>query len=447
MIHIKNVLERATPLGAAATLLLAAAVPALSFTRSANAAPLTNRGLMVTSTVPSDELTAPDGTTYTNLDPGDPRNGAEVGHTYTFTVGTSQSLEGFTIEYCEAAFDFVGAGNCAAANLLTAFTAANWDGGEVTVTNTTQTASETFDVDDNGEANFLTLTTTDAALPATAGDVLTIDFPADATYFFVNPDDAYRTGPTNGTYFAHIETFATTANATAAFAAADPTEVDDGTVTNNVTTAIGIYTRVQETLNFSVEPDGHVGDAQAGEPTPDNANSTCDPLTEVGRLTLGDSNNALSSQYAYDAHSYFRLATNSSNGVSVYYSGDTLKNASGTLDINSISDAGAVSAPGTEQFGLGIDSGATGHSLVAPFAAEAPYNAANGEAGENGDVGAPAASFAFDVNSLTAPVPIATSPGIVECSTGAVRYVANIAPETPAGIYQTQINYIASPRY
>lgn len=56
--------------------------------------------------------------------------------------------------------------------------------------------------------------------------------------------------------------------------------------------------------------------------------------------------------------------------------------------------------------------------------------------------------FAFDETSQQIPVPIATEDAkVVDCVTGKMRYVANIAATTPAGIYTTKVNYIAAPQY
>lgn len=56
--------------------------------------------------------------------------------------------------------------------------------------------------------------------------------------------------------------------------------------------------------------------------------------------------------------------------------------------------------------------------------------------------------FAFDPNANTVPAPLATeSSQVVDCVTGKMRYIANIAAITPAGIYTTKINYIAAPQY
>lgn len=58
------------------------------------------------------------------------------------------------------------------------------------------------------------------------------------------------------------------------------------------------------------------------------------------------------------------------------------------------------------------------------------------------------AKFAFDDTSNLIPVAIASeSSKVVDCASAKVRYIANIAATTPAGIYTTKINFIAAPQY
>lgn len=64
------------------------------------------------------------------------------------------------------------------------------------------------------------------------------------------------------------------------------------------------------------------------------------------------------------------------------------------------------------------------------------------------DTAQPGTAFAFKPESQMVPVPIASNDSqVVDCVTGKVRYIANIAATTPAGIYTTKINYIAAPQY
>ena len=58
------------------------------------------------------------------------------------------------------------------------------------------------------------------------------------------------------------------------------------------------------------------------------------------------------------------------------------------------------------------------------------------------------AQFKFDDTSNLIPVPIAEEGSkVVDCASAKVRYIANIAATTPAGIYTTKINFIAAPQY
>lgn len=73
---------------------------------------------------------------------------------------------------------------------------------------------------------------------------------------------------------------------------------------------------------------------------------------------------------------------------------------------------------------------------------------ANGVAFGDGGYSSTNAQFAFDKMSDTVPALLATEPNqVVDCVTAKMRYVANIAATTPAGIYTTKINYIAAPQY
>jgi len=417
MIHIKSVLERGQSIGAAATLLIAALVPVLSTQTAAAAGTLTTRSLMVSSTSPGDQNTNGAGVDVSNL-PGDPNNGSKVDHTYKFTVESGTAIRGITISYCSTPFGYVDIANDC--TVPTGFDSSAWNGGSVTVTSSGGD-SKPFTVAVDNTTKVVTLTNA-TGLTVAANDVVTATFDATTNNYFVNPFVAY----TNATYFAHISTFASDSSFT--------TSLDEGTVTNNITKSISILTRVQETLNFSVEgaatPSTHASSTYPGT-------GPCTPLTADGSIRIGDTNDALAADTSYYGRSFFRLATNSAKGAKVYYAGSTLK--SGTNDINPMGPTKVTSAVGSEQFGLAFDATDTqDHQFGGPgvgLAANAQY--ADGGIGD----------FAFDPTSNTTPTEIASSTGVVKCDTGSVKYVANIADDTPAGIYTTKINYIASPSY
>lgn len=225
-----------------------------------------------------------------------------------------------------------------------------------------------------------------------------------------------------------------------------------------------------------------------------------DPADPANVLELGDQNaeSSLSTTHTYSTHSYWRLSSNSSAGATVYYSGHTLSNTVGD-EIDPIGAVKAGPSKGAEQFGLALantsnaadtgygadTSGSPAHqNYSVDYAQEATYEngvdngktsihtaslttdgvlanaswhaprlypliaAANYNDGTGAIDSSPTAQFAFDPLSDTIPVPLATEEtDVVDCVTGKMRYIANIAATTPAGIYTTKVNYIAAPQY
>lgn len=251
------------------------------------------------------------------------------------------------------------------------------------------------------------------------------------------------------------------------------------------------------------------GSSQLTDATGLLAHTPCDPIstrmTSTGAenvLQLGnkDGEFSLRTDTTYSTHSYWRLSSNSSGGATVYYSGVTLSNTVGD-QIKAIGKTAATPTKGGEQFGLALDNGvgpdyqvsyakeratdhlyqngadndvagvhasttaAVGSNLswhtprLAPLTPDAQY--ANGTGVVNvvaddpfgyvaaGLTNSPTsyAKFAFDSDSNTIPTPIASGTKVLDCVTGKMRYIANIAATTPAGIYTTKINYIAAPKY
>ena len=292
--------------------------------------------------------------------------------------------------------------------------------------------------------------------------------------------------------------------------ATDNNVVDGGvTVANVMNQSIQITTKVLETMDFSVgtvDPDvlssadgdnttASTYEAAVGHSADNNAtlHGPCDPILmgltpseSSNVLQLGDQNaeSSLSTTRTYATHSYWRLSSNSSAGATVYYSGHTLSNTEGD-QIQPIGVSKQAPHHGGEQFGLALDNASTGSSpynvsytqgtyengddngqtslasfhtdmtsqndtyhdpQLAPLVAQANYSEGTGIFDAvDGSVNT---KFAFDPNSDTIPTALATeSSQVVDCVTAKMRYVANIAATTPAGIYTTKINYIAAPQY
>lgn len=223
-------------------------------------------------------------------------------------------------------------------------------------------------------------------------------------------------------------------------------------------------------------------------------------------LQLGDENGefSLRTDTTYSTHSYWRLSSNSSGGATVYYSGVTLSNTVGD-QIDAIGKAAKAPSIGSEQFGLALDNNTTGDREVsyakertaaggtqqsptggifqngadnavtgvhATLATDALPNASwhaprlaplspivdatnsssvidysKGKGNVNSSYGAIDTKFAFDAESTVVPTPFAQGTEVLDCVTGKMRYIANIAATTPAGVYTTKINYIAAPKY
>jgi hypothetical protein len=362
----------------------------------------------------------------------------------------------------------------------------------------TMTAGQWFDqaansATDQTENNYFTLVqdgTGATAVTPVPGTQIWVKLFASADNYVTNP------GGIEEPFFVRMNDYKSTTNLLSKTNATDDSDVIDGgvTVANVMNQSIHITTKVLETMTFSV-----------GTSNPDfNSTSTlthgaCDTLWHTpsdqipGATDLTDQQSSdwdliklgnplteysLSPTTAYDANSWWRLSTNSSAGATVYYSGETLTNTEGdwitAIGENKSAEANAqatpvavdnsgdgftawnepkASHPGDEQFGLALDqrtvtpvSGVGNDDSLAPLIAAPAY--ADGGAGDAAITLDGGAKFAFNRNSLTTPEPLASeSNSVINCSTGKVRYLANIEAATPAGVYTTKINYIAAPQY
>jgi hypothetical protein len=424
---IKSLTSRGTSL-LAVLAFTAATIAPLAFSGSAYAGgQFSPRKLTISSSASGNISTDANGVAVA---PGSGGNGAKANHKFDFTMGTSgATVRSIALQYCDTplfgttctpptGLDASTITSIAAQSGFTG-TAATLDTATVANTGgifTTSPCSGSVTYRQNcilvtrsGATNFSGTPALNLAFGQTGGG---------NTDWIKNPTAV-------GTFYVRITAFSD---------ATYTTVVDEAAVAASITTGIDITAKVQEKLNFSV--------AAAKNQNP---GTSCAPLTGPGAISLG-SGGVLDTSTAYDEHSYWRLSTNAANGTSVLYSGDTLKTASGTNSISAVSSAGAISAPGTSQFGLGLDSADTaqfGHSLT-NMTATSPYGAANGAI--NGTF---IASFAFNVASMTTPVEIASAAQgtTVSCDTGSVRYLANVSPVTKPGVYKTTINYIATPTF
>ena len=366
-------------------------------------------------------------------------------------------------------------------------------------------AGSVADGTSTGKNNYITLARTTATagteLNLTAGDYVKIVFFGTNTNYITNPGDKE--------FFVKINTFNTDTTSAFDTTPTSTTIIDGGvTVANVMNRSIEIQTKVLETMNFSVGTvDPNTLDSTGGSSsqfhtaTGRDQHSICDPIeqgmtkgaTANNVLKMGDENGefSLRTDTTYSTHSYWRLSSNSSAGATVYYSGVTLSNTVGD-QINAIGPTAAAPSIGSEQFGLALDNDTTGTREVsyakertaavgnqygifqngednavagihatttaavngnaswhtpqlAPLAPLTGY--AEGKGNVNASYGTINTKFAFDPESSAIPTPFASGTQVLDCVTGKMRYIANIAATTPAGIYTTKINYIAAPKY
>ena len=489
MYTLKSIAQRGALFGSAAVMVAAVIVPAASvFADALN--PLTERSLLLSSSAPGFQDTDGSGNSETNPNAwnggenyapaGSGPNGKKTGETFTFRVSTdsdasSTPIKGISFQYCTQAaglcqapgnntgderdsdretnavahpnkrsdLDVVGtftegAGAGQFQVLLNGVASSGWTMASKNVEDDTHTGDLT------GKKNFIYLTNSTGISPE-FDDQIQIVFKASSTVHITNPGaDAF---------FVKINTYKTDTEASL-LPTTSANIIDGGvTVANVMTDSIHITTKVLETMAFSVGTQNP--DTQAVQ------HGSCDAINVVNgnRLELGNQNaeSSLETGTAHDVYSYWRLSSNSSGGATVYYSGDTLRNTVG----DHIADMPnkAHSQPGTEQFGLAavgptyldsIDGGTFPVNWVtpaiAPLIVETPYT--DGEGTISDATTSNNAQFAFKMSSQTVPEVFAQeSTDVISCATSKIRYVGNIAADTPAGIYTTKINYLAAPQY
>lgn len=353
-------------------------------------------------------------------------------------------------------------------------------------------------LDPTGQDNYITLT-------KAAGEAT----PAGTKYkvIFFGTTSNYIQNPGSGAFFVKINTYNSDTSVTAANVIDGGVTVAN-VMNQSIQITTKVLETMQFSVG-TVDPntlDSTDGDATPGSEAPSSyekamgvgtdgttQHTPCDPIAmsldksdtvnhpaNVLRLGNQTAESSLEVAHTYSTHSYWRLSSNSSAGATVYYSGHTLSNTVG----DEIAPIGATKAPpqrGAEQFGLAIDASATA-PYTTSYAQEATYEnaedngltaihasttaqvgsnaswhapqlaplvpAGNYDQGAGAIDGSTAANFAFDPVSDTIPVALATeSSQVVDCVTAKMRYIANIAATTPAGIYTTKINYIAAPQY
>lgn len=303
--------------------------------------------------------------------------GATTGHDFSFDIATAADVGGFRLEYCDN--DPFPGETCTAPSGFdaTSFTLDAQTGASGFSKDATETSANVIAVSNATPQTFA------------ADDTVTFDF-SDV----VNPDTA------NQEYFVRLYTYDDDAYTNV---------IDDGGLAFSTAETVEVTARVQETLSFCVYTgaDCASGGTQA----------------DLGILSTGSTE---------VAESYFDVATNARNGVSiVYYSDATLTSDSFTIDAFGNPTAGdgnleQSSTTGGEQFGLRVSNVTTGGQNAV---ASAPFDTAAAD------------EYAFHEAAYD---DIGESSGPVETTTFTIEYAANVDALTETGIYDTEIEYIAT---
>jgi hypothetical protein len=359
-------------------------------------------------------------------------------------------------------------------------------------------------VDDTstGKNNYITLTKS-GGVSLAAGDYVKI--------IFFGTDTNYMINPGAGAFFAKLNTYNSDTTLTEANVIDGGVTVANvmnrsieiqTKVLETMDFSVGV---VDPNTLDSTDTDAGTPGVQSQLKTANgrDAHATCDAVLpgmdqntstpNILQMGNADGEFSLETAHTYSTHSYWRLSSNSSAGATVYYSGVTLSNTVGD-QIDPIGTTASAPTVGAEQFGLALANG-TGPDYKVTYDQErdsgllfengvdndiesihtaslsannvltnlswhepqlAPLipmpNYGNGSGKINteyaDDLTADGTAFAFDPNSTVIPVPIASeNDDVVDCVTGKVRYIANIAATTPAGIYATKVNWIAAPQY
>jgi hypothetical protein len=402
MVQTKQLLSRTTAIATAAALVSAALVPALIFARANAGLPTTRSITMSTSVAAATDVT----------------------YTVGFTTATTSNIGGVVIDFCDSISSgtpIIGDSNCPApVGFNTKYATGLVLGTQVGITGLSIDAT-------NSTASKLVLTRSVSSINSAVGVTIPLGT-AGAGDGVTNPSVG------NQTFYARILTFDTAAGAQGYTSGTPGTYVDAGGIALSTANQIQITSKVQERLSFCVYDRANCAAGTSG-------------------IALGNFQGVLDTAGEYvDKQAKFDIATNALSGASVVMKGDTLK--SGAFDITAIGGTSAATNPSNEQFGMCLWQSA-GAGLTLP---NATYNNANcntvtqtagpSGTGTNTVGGAGTAQFGFNTTNTTSASgeTIASKPA-GNSSTANLAFIGNIAYTTEAGIYTTNLTFIATGTY
>ena len=446
--NVLRPLARANAIVSAAVLTAAAFLPAVLLSSSAGAAQLTSRYVDLSS-VQSSGGDSSEGSGRDSDDAETPNPGSDVTYTVGFTTDAvgDYNVGGVVVEFCSNS-PIIGLACTAPAGFSLDPTGAFDPGSGTDSTNlaiANQSGITDFVIDTaNSDDNTLVLTRTAASV--TAGTAIEFDLGSTAA------DDGIYNPTAEGTFYARILTYTTTAAAQGYTSTVPGAFEDDGGVAMAIANQLTITARVQEVLQFCV------GTTDAG------ASSDCTDISGTD-IDLGvvDSNSVQTS--ATDA-GLAMIRTNAANGAVVYYKAEQ-DTSSGQLKIagqacsgvtitdpcfNSAIGTGTAAAPvsntivnGTEEFGMTVTAVDTSNGgATTNLTRDAAYDgngAANGsctaaDAGSDEECWAWADAGSFDQ--------LASSSTVLDDEMLEIAFAATAAPTTPTGLYTVTANFVAT---
>ncbi len=382
MKKLKQLARRSASITNALVLIVATLLPILALQGTATAAQVTTRSIQMSNS-----------------------SGGATGVTYhvSFKMASvaSQNIQGIVVDFCDNS-PIIGDTTCSAlpGSFSTGTTVAN------------QSSLAGADI-----STFTTVTALSHGISLTAAAPVSMTSSANAVSFDITA--ATNPSTNNHTFYARIYTYATAAAANG-YTVANPSVVgayvDAGGVALSTAQQITVTAKVQEQLTFCVYTGANCA---AGGST----------------VALGDANGVLANYAsAYqDASTKFDIATNAQTGAVVNLKMDTLKSGGNSIAQQGVACAADSTTTSVAQFGLRVSN--VGAAPLETITGAYDCGSGNHMLDTNNTTGttSPYGQTIADTTSQ----PLATT-------TGTVEFSAKAALTTPAGIYTTTANFIAT---
>lgn len=437
MIQLRTHGKRAVALATSMALACAAMVPALVVSR-AHAAQITNRSI----TMSTSKWSAPD-----------------VTYTVAFTTASTGTIQGLVIEFCDGS-PVIGDPTCA--------TPTGFDINKATLAFSTTMAGGAFALNSGlSDANTAIFTRTDATSITTAtAETFTLGG-AGGSDGITNPSLG------NHTFYARIFTYvdndddsdgcsAVDDNATCYTSAAPNVYLDAGGIALSTTNDLVITAKVQERLRFCISTVVSADCTTAG--TQKDTTTT----NRTVSVNLGDTNGVLDTTGAYvNSNVRMYIQTNALYKATVVVKGTVPTSGTNYISYSGTnstgSGTGAVAGTGyaynngggtpVEQFGFCVTTDA-GVTVSAPYGdgvintdtatgcASAPNNSGSGTV----DV-TTATKYGYDIPNVVGNGSTVLTKAAGPVSVLKISFMGVVANTTEAGLYQSNLQYIATGQY